>query len=90
MAGKLSGWIGVVVVAVTLFLVECLYRLAYWYWMTLLPNNDTALAWSRVHFWGGIGLFGGFVWICLVWREFLVGYLPQKKETPKKEVNAGR
>jgi type VI protein secretion system component VasK len=88
MAGKLSGWMGVGVVAVTLFLVECVYRLAYWYWMTLLPKTDAALAWSRVHFWGGIGLFTGFIWICVVWREFLEGYRPKKKESANKKMES--
>jgi hypothetical protein len=69
MVGKFSRSTELVIVGLTLWLIECGYRIAYWSWIAADPHADTHLATERVHFWLGAVLFSAFVLLYVFWRR---------------------
>jgi heme/copper-type cytochrome/quinol oxidase subunit 2 len=58
--------VGVVVLA--LALMECGYRLVYWYWMTISTPAQRSLAEAHFHTWLTAAVIVGLAWMYLVWR----------------------
>ena len=63
--------VGVVVLA--LALIECGYRLVYWYWMTLSAGGLRPTAEAHFHGWLTAAVIVGLGWMYLVWRVLTEG-----------------
>ncbi|HEY1648834.1 MAG TPA: hypothetical protein VGF96_12685 [Terracidiphilus sp.] len=88
MKAKFSGWSGIGIVVLTLFLIECVYRLLFWFWMATNPQAGSHPPMARVRLWLGITVVGGLFWIYLIGREFWKSDSSKKGGTAKKTAAA--
>jgi heme/copper-type cytochrome/quinol oxidase subunit 2 len=59
---------GAGVVALAIALMECGYRVAFWYWMSISdPANAAAYA-SHLHTWITAAVIVGLTWMYLGWK----------------------
>lgn len=80
MTGKMSVWSGIGVVVLTIFLIECVYRLAFWFWMEAQPHASVEIS-HHVRTWMTAAVMAGLLWMYLIWRGF-AGDKDQKKRKP--------
>jgi heme/copper-type cytochrome/quinol oxidase subunit 4 len=58
--------VGVVVLAIAL--MECGYRLVYWYWMTVSVPGQRAMAEAHFHSWLTAAAIVALAWVYLSWK----------------------
>jgi type VI protein secretion system component VasK len=76
---------GVGVVALTLALVECGYRLVFWYFMSISEPGQAHLNAKHLHIWLGVAVVAGVAWLYLAWGLIQEERASRKKKAAKKK-----
>ncbi len=72
------------VVALAIALIECGYRLVYWYWMSISVRGQRAVAEAHFHSWLTAAAILALAWIYLSWK-----LLAEDRSASKKKKAAG-
>jgi heme/copper-type cytochrome/quinol oxidase subunit 2 len=75
---------GVGVVALAVALMECGYRLVYWYWMTISAPALRHVAQAHFQSWLTAAVIVGLSWMFLVWKVLTEDRAAAKKKIEKK------
>jgi hypothetical protein len=75
--------VGVVVLAIVL--MECGYRLVYWYWMSSSAPGQAAVSAAHLRFWLTATVIVGLGWIYLGWKVLVEDRAASKKKMVAKD-----
>lgn len=72
---------GAGVVVLALALMECGYRLVYWYWMRLSAPAQRQVVQEHFHLWLTATVIVGLCWMYLVWKT-----LSEERKSTKPKI----
>lgn len=67
-------------VVLALALMECGYRLVYWYWMRISMPAERQMAQAHFQFWLTTAVIIALGWMYLVWKSVMEDRTPTKKK----------
>jgi hypothetical protein len=73
------------VVALAVALMECGYRLVYWYWMSISAQASRQAARAHFDFWLMVAVLVGLAWMYLSWKSLMDDRAAKKKIASKKK-----
>jgi hypothetical protein len=79
MNSNLLRGVGVVVLAIAL--MECGYRLVYWYWLSVSMPGQAAASAEHIRFWLTAAVMVGLAWMYLAWKLLMEERASKKKIT---------
>ncbi len=73
------------VVVLGLALMECGYRLVYWYWMRISAPGERPIAQAHFQFWLTAAVIIGLGWIYLGWKVLMEDRPASKRKMAPKD-----
>ena len=70
--------VGVVVLAIAL--MECGYRVVYWYWISVSDPGHAAINAGHIRFWLTAAVMVGLAWMYLAWKLLMEDRAASKKK----------